>query len=193
MQDIAKYSSKKQEILLPVHDEYGVQRGNYHIPVGIFSGTLDFELAHYKGADDGSIIVINKGDNELTPVVYEKTDIEQAINNDSTDSSIIIKLDEKDKNDANQLELTKEEISLQEAIEEIIHSKDKTEINIPIDEKKERLMDNIIDTKEEINQGIDYINEPDSKESDKRIRHDEENIVRHHPEKESSKNMDINI
>ncbi|WP_281111375.1 MobF family relaxase [Providencia rettgeri] len=193
LQDIAKYSSKKQEILLPVHDEYGVQRGNYHIPVGIFSGTLDFELAHYKGADDGSIIVINKGDNELTPVVYEKTDIEQAINNDSTDSSIIIKLDEKDKNDTSQLELTKEEISLQEAIEEIIHSKDKTEINIPIDEKKERLMDNIIDTKEEISHGIDYINEPDSKESDKRIRHDEENIVRHHPEKESSKNMDINI
>lgn len=188
--DIAKYSSRKQEILLPVHDEYGVQRGSYHIPVGIFSGTLDFELAHYKGADDGSIIVINKGDNELTPIIYEKTDIEQAINDNSTDNSIIIKLD---KNDTSQLELTKEEISLQEAIEEIIHSKDKTEINISIDEKKERFMDNIIDTKEEISQGIDYINEPDSRENDKRIRHDEENIVRYHPEKASSKNMDINI
>lgn len=192
LQSIARFSNKSQEILLPVHDEYGVQRGNYHIPVGIFSGTLDFESAQYKGANDGNIIVINKGDDELTPIVYEKKNIEQAISHDLTDSSIIIKLDEKDKND-HQVELTKEEISLQEAIEEIISSKDKTEIDIPINEEKERIMDNIIDMKEEISHGIDYISEYDNKDIDKRIRHDEENILRHTPEKESSKNMDIDI
>ncbi|PHM59480.1 MobF family relaxase [Xenorhabdus ishibashii] len=191
LQEIAKYSGKEQEILLPVHDDYGVQRGNYHIPVGIFSGSLNIDQGHYNGASDGTIIVLNRGDSELDTLIYDKNDIDKAINNDNGDNAIIIKLDEADKPEINEIPLSKEEIKLQETIEEVMQQNKEKDVKYDDNEQKEMLLDSIIEAKQNLDKDIDTQNEYDSKESDKRIRHDEENIIRHQSEKDKNHDMDI--
>lgn len=192
LQGIAKYSSKNQEILLPVYDDFGVQRGNYHIPVGIFSGNLDYQLAHYEGAMDGNIIVLNKGDSELETIVYEKNDIDKAINIEPTENNtIVIKLDELEKNPVEEIPLTKEDIKLQEAIDELTQLKSDKEIAMPINEEKELLIDNIINIKDEITAELALEPEHEAKVEEKRIRLDEENIIQHKPEKLADKDLNI--
>ena len=190
LQDVAKYSGKAQEILLPVHDEFGVQRGNYHIPVGIFSGSLSLEQAHYEGAKDGSIIVLNRGDSELDTLIYPKNDIGKAIDSASNDNTIIIKLDD---TGVPEKPINKDEIRLQEAIEEMTQFKDEKTLKPYIDEQAEMIKDSLIAAKDEIYKELDINRDVDVKEIDKRIRLDEENIIRHREEKVPSKDIDVEL
>ncbi|WP_272664058.1 MobF family relaxase [Providencia sp. PROV016] len=188
--DIAKYSGKTQEILLPVHDEFGVQRGNYHIPVGIFSGNLSVEQGHYEGAKDGSLIVLNRGDAELDTLLYPKNDIEKAINDASSNNTVIVKLNDMDQHEK---PLSKNETKLQEAIDEMSQFKDEKIVDTYSDEKSEIAKDNLIKARDEIERDLDVTKETDVKEIDKRIRLDEENIVRHREEDVSSKQIDVEL
>ncbi|KIC86409.1 conjugative transfer relaxase/helicase TraI [Pantoea agglomerans] len=70
-------AGKTPEMLWPVINEHGRQRGNWHVPVSPSSGEVDFSSAHYEGAADGSRIVLQRG--EKHGKVLEAADIAEAM------------------------------------------------------------------------------------------------------------------
>ena len=54
-------SGQTPEVMWPVINEHGHQRGNWHVPVSPATGALSMESAHYEGAADGTRIVLQKG------------------------------------------------------------------------------------------------------------------------------------
>ena len=55
-------AGKTPEMLWPVINEHGRQRGNWHVPVSPSSGDVNFSAAHYKGSADGERIVLQRGE-----------------------------------------------------------------------------------------------------------------------------------
>lgn len=49
------------ELLWPVMNAYGRQRGNWHVPVSPATGNVNFTGAHYEGAADGTRILLQRG------------------------------------------------------------------------------------------------------------------------------------
>ncbi|WP_339353148.1 conjugative transfer relaxase/helicase TraI domain-containing protein [Candidatus Williamhamiltonella defendens] len=101
MVEIAKFWHRNPpELLLPVTNEHGIQRGNLHIPVGVYTGKTDLEEATYKGASDGIYIVLNKGNDENSVNLYSLSQFDEALKNDTKDHSIVIELDNIPKNES---------------------------------------------------------------------------------------------
>ncbi|WP_416414399.1 MobF family relaxase [Pantoea sp. App145] len=69
-------SGRTPELLWPVMNSYGKQRGNWHVPVSPATGLMDFSRAHYKGAADGECIVLQSG--EPHAETLEAADIREA-------------------------------------------------------------------------------------------------------------------
>ncbi|WP_238565719.1 conjugative transfer relaxase/helicase TraI domain-containing protein [Candidatus Arsenophonus nilaparvatae] len=100
MVEVARFSHHdRPELLLPVTNEHGIQRGNLHIPVGVYTGKTDIEEATYKGASDGIYIVLNKGNDENSINLYSLAQFDEALKNDKKDHSIVIELDNIPKNE----------------------------------------------------------------------------------------------
>lgn len=98
--EMARFSHyDRPELLLPVTNEHGIQRGNLHIPVGVYTGKTDIEEATYKGASDGIYIVLNKGNDENSFNLYSLSQFDEALKNDTKDHSIVIELDNIPKNE----------------------------------------------------------------------------------------------
>lgn len=57
-------SGKTPEILWPVINSHGKQRGNWHVPVSPSTGEVNFNAAHYDGAADGIQIVLQRGEGQ---------------------------------------------------------------------------------------------------------------------------------
>ncbi|PAV01571.1 hypothetical protein CBG25_15910 [Arsenophonus sp. ENCA] len=92
--EIARFSHHdRPELLLPVSNEHGIQRGNLHIQVGVYTGKTDIEEATYKGASDGLYIVLNKGNDENSINLYSLSQFDEALKKDTKDHSIVIELD----------------------------------------------------------------------------------------------------
>lgn len=85
--------TKAAEILLPVVNENGIQRGNYHLPVGIYSGNLDFNNGTYQGADDGKYIILQKGDENSQPKTYQTDQLQSALQQTEPEQAIVIEID----------------------------------------------------------------------------------------------------
>ncbi|WGL99762.1 hypothetical protein QE177_14660 (plasmid) [Arsenophonus sp. aPb] len=84
--------TKSAEILLPVVNENGIQRGNYHLPVGIYSGKLDFNNGTYQGADDGKYIILQKGDENSQPKTYQTDQLQSALQQTEPEQAIVIEI-----------------------------------------------------------------------------------------------------
>ncbi|WP_026822866.1 MobF family relaxase [Arsenophonus nasoniae] len=92
--EVARFSHHdRPELLLPVNNEHGIQRGNLHIPVGVYTGKVNIEEATYKGASDGLYIVLNKGNDENSINLYSLSQFDEALKKDTKDHSIVIELD----------------------------------------------------------------------------------------------------
>ncbi len=70
-------AGKTPELLWPVLNEHGRQRGNWHVPVSPASGEISFAGAHYEGAADGERIVLQRG--EKHGKVLEAADLAEAM------------------------------------------------------------------------------------------------------------------
>lgn len=77
MADARFLSGKTPEIIWPVINPHGRQRGNWHVPVSPATGQVDFSQAHYEGAGDGSRIVLQRGDKHGK--ILEAEDVRQAL------------------------------------------------------------------------------------------------------------------
>ncbi|MDI9766911.1 conjugative transfer relaxase/helicase TraI [Pantoea dispersa] len=86
-------AGKTPEMLWPVINEHGRQRGNWHVPVSPSSGEVDFSVAHYEGAADGSRIVLQRG--EKHGKVLEAADVAEALQlmKDHPESPVVLAAD----------------------------------------------------------------------------------------------------
>ncbi|MDU3074741.1 MAG: MobF family relaxase [Mixta calida] len=92
-------AGKTPEMLWPVINEHGRQRGNWHVPVSPSSGDVDFSAAHYEGAADGSRIVLQRG--EKHGKVLEAADIAEALQlmKDNPDSPVVLAAEHSERHD----------------------------------------------------------------------------------------------
>nr|WP_234472099.1 AAA family ATPase [Erwinia sp. S43] len=90
MADARFLSGKTPEIIWPVINENGRQRGNWHVPVSPATGQVDFSQAHYEGAGDGNRIVLQRG--EKHGEILQAEDIRQALTlmDKNPDSPVIL-------------------------------------------------------------------------------------------------------
>lgn len=93
-------AGKTPEMLWPVINEHGRQRGNWHVPVSPSSGEVDFSAAHYEGAADGSRIVLQRG--EKHGKVLEAADVAEALQlmKDNPESPVVLSADHSERPDA---------------------------------------------------------------------------------------------
>lgn len=187
----ARFNENKQELLLAVHNDYGAHRGNYHIPIGVFSGTINMNDAYYKGASDGHLIVINKGQTDTDVVVYPKDELEKIINSDINEP-VIIDLNEKKEDVSNVLLLKENEINLDEILHDILDNKKDEKLVLEVDEAKEIIIDNVTEIKHEQEEKLLSDKEMQSNNDNKNIKLDEENILKH-TDSELRKDLDINL
>ena len=93
-------AGKTPEMLWPVLNEHGRQRGNWHVPVSPSSGEVDFSAAHYEGAADGERIVLQRG--EKHGKVLEAADVAEALQlmKDNPESPVVLSADHSERPDA---------------------------------------------------------------------------------------------
>lgn len=65
--------NKSPKNLLPVINKNGIHCGNYHLPVGIYTGNIDFKRALYQGAIaiEGKCIILQKGNESVELKTYQ--------------------------------------------------------------------------------------------------------------------------
>lgn len=95
-------SGQAPEMLWPVINEHGRQRGNLHVPVSPSSGEVDFSAAHYEGAADGHRIVLQRG--EKHGKVLEATDLAAAMQlmKDNRESPVVLAADYSERPDSSR-------------------------------------------------------------------------------------------
>ncbi|QHM74013.1 MobF family relaxase [Mixta intestinalis] len=86
-------AGKSPEMIWPVINEHGRQRGNWHVPVSPTSGNVNFDAAHYEGAADGNHIVLQRG--EKHGKVLEAADISEALQlmKENPESPVVLSAD----------------------------------------------------------------------------------------------------
>lgn len=95
VKDNARFNGDTSEIVFRVMNDEGSHRGNYYVPINPYRGEIFFDRGHYEGARDGSIIVLNQGDEQKGIDQYPLSEIDKAILAASQDQSITVKLDDK--------------------------------------------------------------------------------------------------
>lgn len=95
-------SGQTPEMLWPVINEHGRQRGNLHVPVTPSSGEMNFAAAHYEGAADGQRIVLQRG--EKHGKVLEAADLAEAMQlmKNSPDSPVVLAADYSERPDSSR-------------------------------------------------------------------------------------------
>ncbi len=180
--------NKSTEILLPVVNENGIHRGNYHLPVGIYTGNIDFERASYQGAKEGKYIILQKGDESVEPKTYQTDQLPSALQQIETHTTIVVEITQETAK-PNELTTTVEEslsIDMEKALNIDINEsilKDE-ESKLPESTDGEKLMNaEELSLSTEDNLSIDEVN---SDKETKRLDNDEVNIL-HHEEKQKIK------
>lgn len=94
-------AGKTPEMLWPVLNEHGRQRGNWHVPVSPSSGEVNFSAAHYEGAADGNRIVLQRG--EKHGKVLEAADIAEALQlmKENPESPVVLTADHSERTETN--------------------------------------------------------------------------------------------
>ncbi|MDR5617865.1 conjugative transfer relaxase/helicase TraI domain-containing protein [Arsenophonus sp.] len=180
--------NKSPEILLPVVNENGIHRGNYHLPVGIYTGNIDFERARYQGAKEGKYIILQKGDESVEPKTYQTDQLQSALQQIETDTTIVVEITQE----------TAKPNELAAAVEESLSVSDidkalNLDINDTLLKDEERKLPENVDAEKLMNadefslptEDNLSIDEVDSDKESKRLDNDEGNIL-HHEEKQKN-------
>ncbi|HGJ5866178.1 conjugative transfer relaxase/helicase TraI domain-containing protein, partial [Arsenophonus nasoniae] len=181
--------NKSPEILLPVVNENGIHRGNYHLPVGIYTGNIDFESASYQGAKEGKYIILQKGDESVEPKTYQADQLPSALQQIETDTTIVVEITQETAK-PNELATTVEENLSVSDIDKALHHdinetllKDVESKLIEGGDSEKLINDEELSLPTEDNLSIDEV---DSDKESKRLDNDEVNIL-HHEEKQKIK------
>lgn len=91
----ARFIPENSEIIFKVLSDNGSHRGNYHVPFNPYRGEMDLDNAYYQGGSDGSIIVLNQGDDKENPEIHPLSELGQVLETDQGEKTIIIQLNDK--------------------------------------------------------------------------------------------------
>lgn len=181
--------NKSPEILLPVVNENGIHQGNYHLPVGIYTGNIDFDSASYQGAKEGKYIILQKGDESVEPKTYQADLLLSALQQIETDTTIVVEITQ-EKEKLNELAASVEEALSVSDIDKALHYdinetllKDVESKLIEGGDSEKLINDEELSLTTEDNLSVDEV---DSDKESKRLDNDEVNIL-HHEEKQKIK------
>lgn len=182
--------NKSPEILLPVVNENGIHRGNYHLPVGIYTGNIDFEKASYHGAKEGKYIILQKGDESVEPKTYQADQLPSALQQIETDTTIVVEITQETAKH-NELAIATEESLAVSDIDKALNL-DINEALLKDEESKltestdgEKLMNaEELSLRTEDNLSVDEV---DYNKESKRLDNDEVNILHQQKEKQKIK------
>lgn len=85
------------ELIVPVINDIGEQKGLYHIPYKPYTGDIDLENAFYTGDKDGQYIVFKgSSDNEVIQINIDDIDVDALLEHSKDEKTIILSLNNND-------------------------------------------------------------------------------------------------
>lgn len=185
-----RYFAERSELLFPVTNEDGNHRGNLHIPFNLRQGKFEYEEAYYTGASDGSIAVMNRGDEQEKIQEYSLSELKDAVLSDKDAETVVLKLNNASENgteiDKVEQDHTKEfivETKAQEAIEQKVDNEiaqEKNSAKVEDTDKLDSIMQREHSEIEYLEKSIQQDKEIDQKQdSFARLGNDEANVIRH--------------
>lgn len=85
------------ELIVPVINDIGEQKGLYHIPYKPYTGDIDLENAFYTGDKDGQHIVFKgSSDNEVIQINIDDIDVDALLEHSKDEKTIILSLNNND-------------------------------------------------------------------------------------------------
>lgn len=170
------FQGKETALLLATTDENGNYTGNLVIPVNPYRGEIHFDKSQLNATDDARFIILNKGDSDNAAEILSLSDLDKAQEFQDQEKTVIIVIDEKDKDIkiSDILEEQKKEIS-----ESLDLSKDDLK---EIDKIAHELMREEEKELSGMNQSLDQEKPGNST----KLGRDENNMLRHNPEIEST-------
>lgn len=167
----ARFMPENSEILFKVMSDDGSHRGNYHVPFNPYRGEMDLDKAYYQGGADGSIIVLNQGDDRENLESHSLSELGRVLETEQGEKTIIIRLEDKPESiTGDELKLLQSENGSEELakiINETAGNDDKALQSYLADEEKAQLIEQSV--------------EMDDKEQNalSKLGNDEVNIVQH--------------
>jgi len=198
-------SGKAPEVMWPVINEHGRQRGNWHVPVSPATGALSLENAHYEGASDGTRIVLQKGEGRSAVLEAATPDEALALMAENPQSPVVLRNDppaaQDDTNPAGD-ELGRSEAELQQAADAALKTQEpelqpestgESDAELTAEEALLKEAAQELEQDAELAQANDYDHSPEheqkqeEKHTTERL-NDEVNIMRHdRPEPEADR------
>lgn len=91
----ARFLPEHSELIFKVMSDDGSHRGNYYVPFNPYRGKMDLDKAYYQGGSDGSIIVLNQGDDRENLEIHPLSELGKVLDTEQGEKTIIIQLDNK--------------------------------------------------------------------------------------------------
>ena len=170
------FQGKETALLLATTDENGNYTGNLVIPVNPYRGEIHFDKSQLNATDDARFIILNKGDSDTAAEILSLSDLEKAQEFQDQEKTVIIVIDEKDK-----------DIKISDILEE-----QKKEISESLDLSKDDLKEidkiahELMREEEKELSGISQSLEQEKPGNSTKLGRDENNMLRHNPEIEST-------
>lgn len=180
--EASRYNLEKSELLFQVVNEEGNHRGNFHIPFNPMQGKLEYADAYYSGAEDGKIVVLHKGDEQVQPKEYAFSELKEAIFSDKGEETVLLRLDDKDTPTVTELiEGDKTSIQMEKAFIESEQAEQSLEMRLEVDmQNMEQALENDVSISREAEK-LETENEFS------RLGNDETNIIHHTEQAEENR------
>ena len=165
------FQGKETALLLATTDENGRYTGNLVIPVNPYRGELNFSESRLEATEDARFIVLNQGDSDKPAEILTLNTLEQAQEFKDQEKTVIIALDEKDK-----------DIKLSDVVDD----SDKISEKLSAEELKEieKISDEILREEEKGLMAAQELENGEEKGNTQKLGRDENNILRHGQEEE---------
>lgn len=165
------FQGKETALLLATTDENGRYTGNLVIPVNPYRGELNFSESRLEATEDARFIVLNQGDSDKPAEILTLNTLEQAQEFKDQEKTVIIALDEKDK-----------DIKLSDVVDD----SDKISEKLSAEELKEieKISDEILRDEEKGLMAAQELENGEEKGNTQKLGRDENNILRHGQEEE---------
>ena len=149
----------------------GRYTGNLVIPVNPYRGELNFSESRLEATEDARFIVLNQGDSDKPAEILTLNTLEQAQEFKDQEKTVIIALDEKDK-----------DIKLSDVVDD----SDKISEKLSAEELKEieKISDEILREEEKGLMAAQELENGEEKGNTQKLGRDENNILRHGQEEE---------
>lgn len=165
------FHGKESELLLATTDENGNYSGNVVIPVNPYRGQIKFDEMRLDVTEDARFVILNQGDIDNSAKILTLNTLSEAQEFKDTEKTIIIALDDKDK-DMTLSDLVDDS----EKIAEKLNTDDLKEV--------EEITKEIVREEEKELVAAEMLEHSEEKETTSPRGRDENNILRHAPEEE---------